>query len=160
MWRWLREALRVFSRSSWEDSGWPCSPRCPPNQGGAGRYGFSSRPHTQHSWRALVFSVCEEGRKEGPRPPDLLRLIRDRNPVPCIGSTSLSHWTTREVPGHGHFDCIGSDSHWSWLLKDASEQIQESKISGSHLDKFQNEKDIWSGSLSPSCSRSKEFLQL
>ena len=87
-------------------------------------------------------------------------LIRDRNPVPCIGNTSLSHWTTREVPGHGHFDCIGSDSHWSWLLKDASEQIQESKISGSHLDKFQNEKDIWSGSLSPSCSRSKEFLQL
>lgn len=24
--RWLREAL------SWEDSGWPCSPRCPPNR--------------------------------------------------------------------------------------------------------------------------------
>lgn len=64
--RWLREAL------SWEDSGWPCSPRCPPNRGGAGRYGFSSRPHTHHSRRAPAFSVCAEGRKAGLGPsPEL-----------------------------------------------------------------------------------------
>ena len=30
-------------------------------------------------------------------------LTRDRTQVPCTGSSSLSHWTTREVPGEAAF---------------------------------------------------------
>ena len=33
---------------------------------------------------------------------DLISLIRDRTPAPCIGRQSLNHWTTREVPTHRH----------------------------------------------------------
>ena len=39
---------------------------------------------------------------------NLVSLIRNRTQVPCIERWSLNHWTTREVPTHGHFNmkCI------------------------------------------------------